>query len=266
MAAIQEGVPSSRRLLSEGLHPMAAELGAVTQTLLGIARAGIDERLLAGQICAACVAGLAVDGAGFSVLTGSPSRETLWATDPTAQLLEDLQFSLNEGACMEAATTGSPVLVPDLRQSVHATRWPMFVAAVVEQTEIGALFALPLEWGTSNVGVLDLYRIAPGQLNKEQYQDALAATDLAALMMLGIRTDPIDDGAERDGDRQWMDIAVGGRAEIHQAAGMVLVQLGVSVTDALARMRGHAFVNQRLLIDVARDVVARQLVFTEDMG
>ena len=46
---------------------------------------------------------------------------------------------------------------------------------------------------------------------------------------------------------------------------MVLAQLGVSATEALARMRGYAFVEQRLLIDVARDVVSRRLRFTEEM-
>ena len=46
---------------------------------------------------------------------------------------------------------------------------------------------------------------------------------------------------------------------------MVSVQLGISAAEALARMRAHAFVHHRLLIDVARDVVARRLVFTEDM-
>jgi len=46
---------------------------------------------------------------------------------------------------------------------------------------------------------------------------------------------------------------------------MVLAQLGVSAAEALARLRAYAFVEQRLLIDVARDVVARALVFTEDM-
>ena len=46
---------------------------------------------------------------------------------------------------------------------------------------------------------------------------------------------------------------------------MVLAQLGISATDALARLRAHAFVHQRLLIDVARDVVDRRLVFTPDM-
>jgi hypothetical protein len=45
----------------------------------------------------------------------------------------------------------------------------------------------------------------------------------------------------------------------------VLAQLGISAAQALARMRGYAFVEQRLLIDVARDVVSRRLQFTEQM-
>jgi hypothetical protein len=46
---------------------------------------------------------------------------------------------------------------------------------------------------------------------------------------------------------------------------MVSVQLDVTAAEALARMRAHAFLHDRLLIDVARDVVTRQLMFTEDL-
>ncbi len=49
-------------------------------------------------------------------------------------------------------------------------------------------------------------------------------------------------------------------AEIHQAMGMVIAQLRITPTDAIARLRAYAFVHQRLLIDVARDVVNRTLV------
>ena len=45
---------------------------------------------------------------------------------------------------------------------------------------------------------------------------------------------------------------------------MVLAQLGISATDALARMRAYAFAEQRLLGDVAHDVVARRLRFALD--
>ncbi len=139
-----------------------AELGTVTRALLSILRDGSDDQVLAGRICRACVDGLDMDGAAISLLTATASRQTLWATDATAELLEDLQFTLNEGACMEAAATGSPVLVADLHDTTETARWPMFAAAVAEQSAVGALFALPLQWGTVNLGVLDLYRVAPG--------------------------------------------------------------------------------------------------------
>jgi ANTAR domain len=139
----------------------------------------------------------------------------------------------------------------DLHRSREIERWPMFAAAVVERSSVRAVFALPLQWGAVNLGVLDLYRREPGA--------AISAADTAALMMLGLRTDPDHGG---DG---WLDHAVAHRAEIHQATGMVSVQLDVSASQALARMRAHAFVHNRLLTDVARDVVARRLVFTEDV-
>ncbi|MHA6623151.1 GAF and ANTAR domain-containing protein [Pseudonocardia sp. DLS-67] len=251
---------------------MATELGAVTRALLTIARDGTDGRGLAQRICEACVDGLDVDGAALSLLTASVSRETLWATDATAELLEDLQFTLNEGPCMEAATTGNPVLVPDLHHDTETARWPIFAAEVAQQTPVGALFALPLQWGTVNLGVLDLHRSTPGELGADQWRDAVAAADTAAVMLLGQRTDPQPHGpaapgsnGHRDSAGGWLDHALGHRAEIHQATGMVLAQLGISATDALARLRAHAFVHQRLLIDVARDVVDRRLVFTEEM-
>jgi GAF domain-containing protein len=233
-----------------------AERGAVTRALLEIARDVGDDRALAERVCRACVVGLDVDGAAISLLTASSARETLCATDATAELLEDLQFSLGEGACMEAALTGRPVLVPDLHHSTEVGHWPVFAAAVLEQSDVGALFAMPLQWGTINLGVLDLYRTVPGSLSGAQLRDAISAADLAALMFLGMRTDP--------GDGAWLDHSLHGRAEIHQATGMVLVQLGVSATDALARMRAYAFVEQRLLGDVAHDVVSRRLHFRPD--
>ena len=236
-----------------------ADLGVVTKALLAIARDTIDDRALAMRICRACVDGFGVDGAAISLLTAGAARQTLAATDALAELLEDLQFTFNEGACMEAARTGNPVLVGDLRHSGEVERWPMFAAAVLERSAVRAVFALPLQWGAVNLGVLDLYRLQPGALDDAQLRDAIAAADAAALMMLGLRTDPDQGGVD------WHDHAVAHRAEIHQAAGMVSVQLDVTVAEALARMRAHAFVHDRLLIDVACDVVARRLMFTEDL-
>jgi hypothetical protein len=241
-----------------------AELGTVTRALLDGGDDGADEYAVAQRICQACVAGLDVDGAVISVLTATVSRETLWATDPTAELLEELQFTLNEGACMEAAVTGTPVLVADLHRSTNARSWPIFAAAVAEQTDVRALFAFPLQWGTANLGVLDLYRTTSGALSTAQRRDAISASEAAALMLLGVRTDPGHTDADGEGGGSWLDHAHSSRAEIHQATGIVLAQLGVNPEVALARMRGYAFAEQRLLIDVARDVVSRRLKFTDE--
>jgi hypothetical protein len=48
---------------------------------------------------------------------------------------------------------------------------------------------------------------------------------------------------------------------VHNAAGMVSVQAGASITEALVRLRAYAFSHDRLLGDVAKDVVAGRLRF-----
>ena len=46
---------------------------------------------------------------------------------------------------------------------------------------------------------------------------------------------------------------------VHQGVGMVASALGISVGQALLRLKAYAFANDRLLADVAEDVVARKL-------
>ena len=235
-----------------------AELGFVTRALLNIARTLRDDRVLAERICQACVQGLEVDGAAISLMTASTLRETLYASDATIDLLEDLQFSLGEGPCVDAATSGRPVLVPDIHDPAQTGRWPIYAAAVVDHAHVGAVFALPLQWGTITLGVLDLYRRAPGSLSAPQVRDAVSASDAAALMLLGVRTDP-----DPDGDAVW-DRSWSRRAEIHQATGMVVVQLGSTPTAACARRRAYANSPGGRWGAGAREGVARRLRFTQD--
>src|SRR5437763_51787 len=54
------------------------------------------------------------------------------------------------------------------------------------------------------------------------------------------------------------------QSEVHQATGMITVQLGVTVAVALVRLRAYAYAHDRRLRDVAADVVARRLRFDPD--
>ena len=51
--------------------------------------------------------------------------------------------------------------------------------------------------------------------------------------------------------------------EVHQASGMLMVQLGIPIADALVVLRARAYADSRHLADVARDVVARRLHLDE---
>ena len=272
------------------------EPGPLTRALISIARDGHDDRQLAGEICRACTQCLDVHGAAISLLPATHSRETLSATDPTAATVEDLQFTMGEGACVEAALSGRAVLVADIHDPALTTRWPMFAAAVAEQTSVRALFALPLQMGTINFGALDLYRFTPGPLRGNELRDVTAAADIALLLLLAVPThtlaayadSPSADGQHppgrlpdqwhADGDGAAHSTAVdgswsngrweglwNGRAEVHQATGMVLAQLEISAQEAFVRLRAHAFATRRPLADVAGDVVARRLDFSQDM-
>jgi len=49
------------------------------------------------------------------------------------------------------------------------------------------------------------------------------------------------------------------RGEVYQAQGMMMVELGTSLTDALMRMRSFAIGHRRALADVAADIVSGDL-------
>jgi hypothetical protein len=51
------------------------------------------------------------------------------------------------------------------------------------------------------------------------------------------------------------------RMVVHQASGMVSVQLGISVSDALIRLRGYAFRHDLPIDEVATMVIGRRLSF-----
>lgn len=65
-------------------------------------------------------------GAAIVRMSDVNRQETVCATDDVADRLETLKFTLGEGRCVHAVSTGRKVLLSDLREE-RQTRWPMFV-------------------------------------------------------------------------------------------------------------------------------------------
>jgi hypothetical protein len=203
------------------------------------------------HVCAAAVAAVGVDGAGVTVMVSPTVRETVHATDGVAAQLEELQLMLGEGPCMDAFADGGPALAADLQAREYAIRWPAFTPAAIDGGA-GAVFALPLQIGAIRLGALDLYRSRPGPLTAHELADALTYAETAGMLLLDTAAGAVPATAEL----AWQnDDATVNEAVVHQATGMILVQLGVTAEVAFARLRAYAYAHDRSLVEVAGEVV-----------
>jgi GAF domain-containing protein/ANTAR domain-containing protein len=229
----------------------------VTQILSHVVNGRALDADLPARLCAECRLALPVSGVALALMSDDgPSGAVLAATDEQARQLEELQFALDEGPCVEASSTGGPVLHPELTATGSA-RWPRYGAAALD-AGVHAIFAFPLRVGAIRLGVLDLYRDVPGHLSTLELADALAFADAATVLLLYLQGHP-----DPDGERSALTGPIDRRAEIHQATGMITIQLGVSLTEALLRLRAHAYDSGQTVIDVAAEVVSRRLRFDD---
>ena len=222
-----------------------------------------DDRVgVAGELrrlCSAAGRALSASGVGVSVMAEGGARGVAAVSEPAYEVIEELQFTLGEGPCLDAFATRRPVLVPDLARDAMR-RWPGYAPAAHDQG-MRAVFAFPLQIGVARLGVLDLFRVETGSLSALQFQEALLFADVAVTTLLDGQEDAAP-GAAAGG----LDDAVVQRAEVYQAQGMVAVQLGISLSDALTRIRAYAYAEDLSLTDVAREVVTRRLTFDNDQS
>jgi hypothetical protein len=207
---------------------------------------------LSASLAAACVRSLPVSGVGLALMSEEGPAGTVTATDGAALQLEELQFTLGEGPCVDASETGRPVLQPDLARTAPL-RWPAFAEGALD-AGVRAVFAFPLRVGAIRVGVLNLYRDRAGPLSADELAEALSFADAATLVLL-----TGDAGSAGAGSLPALD----DRAEVHQATGMVSVQAAVGLAEALILLRARAFAEQQALGELARDVLSGAVDFRE---
>lgn len=212
-----------------------------------------DARGRVESLCRACVDDAGVDGCGVSVLTQTGTPVALYATNRVASVIEELQFTLGEGPCMDAAASGVPVLISDLHDPSEgvAGRWPAFLD---EASRVGvrAVFAFPVRIGAISLAVMDLYRAEPGVLDDDQLSRTFKTVDTVGQYMLDWERLPPDQP----------DVSY--PLTVHQAAGMAMVQLDTGIEEALVRLRATAYRAGRPLHELAADVVAGRYTFGKE--
>ncbi len=216
-----------------------------------------DPEATASRLCDVCMNVTFMTGAGIMLMSGELPLGSACTTGEVSALIEDLQYTLGEGPCVDAYRLDRPVLEPDLADP-KVERWPAFAGPAVT-AGVRAVFGFPVSVGAVRLGALNLYSDRPGRLTDDQHADALVIAEVAAEAVLAMQAGGsggvLAAALEEGSNFQYV---------VHQAAGMVSVQLGVSVAQSLLRLRAYAYANERVVADVATDVVARRLRFDDE--
>jgi hypothetical protein len=206
------------------------------------------------RLCEVAIGELRMSGAVVSLMTpvqtGREQSGTIAAaSSDSARSVEELEFSLEEGPGREAFLGSRPVLTPDLQGAFD--RWPGYVPQALA-VGVRATFAFPLLVGAARFGVFHLHCSRVRPLTDYDIATSLMITELATEIVLDTYA-PVGGHTSSDGPLLGPDEH---RDAIYQAQGMVMVELGVSLREALARMRAHAFASDQPLAEVAAEILA----------
>ena len=216
----------------------------------------------ADSLCAACVVLFDVDAAAISLIFDGATAGTLGSSDVTGRMLDELQFTLGEGPCLDSINQRAPVLVVDLADS-DDLRWPAFGPAMLAH-QIRSVYAVPVVVAGEYVGALDLFRRQPGHLAGENLAGAAAAAEIARIPLLDLLDGDFQAAVADPTSNAWAELNVLSRAEVSQATGMLVAQLEVDPAEALVRLRAHAYATGRSATEVARDILDRRLELESD--
>lgn len=218
--------------------------------IAGVVRALSEPDPLPG-LCRATVPVLAVAGASLMLSVDRAPSPLAWSSE-LSERLEDLQTTTGEGPCCDAHASGRPVSESDLGR-LGPRRWPSF-APSARAAGAAAIFSFPLRIGAARLGALTVHRPLTREMSDREHSDARSIAEIAAAAILWFQA-----GAPQGAVGPELSGLMHQSAIVHQATGMVSEQLGITLADALLRLRAHAFSREHPLTDVARDIVARSL-------
>jgi hypothetical protein len=224
---------------------MVARLAAILTELVG-------ETSTFVRLCEAGRRMIEADAAALTIAYADRGRVTVAATSQDAATLEDLQTVAGEGPTVDAITTSTVVLTgldPD-----NLSRWPLLSQHLDRIPGDGVVMAIPLIASSVPLGVLTV--LAAPETAERLLVDA--AEFVGAALTAAILHDIEVGGPDVAVERAWLR-----QAEVHQATGMIVSQIGVRPEDALSLLRAQAFARDVPLQEVAQDFVEQRINFRD---
>jgi hypothetical protein len=210
-------------------------------------------------LCSIAVEVTELDGAGITLVSTGPNYTPYCASDDAARLLLDTEVQLGVGPGVDACRTNVACDEEDLLAPGNG-HWLAYAPAAVA-LGARAVFAFPVGIGGVHIGALILYREQPGPLDEFQESDAYLMASVVGRAVLATWA-----GASRTELTSELALALSFDFSVHQAAGMVAVQGGMSIGDAMVALRAHAFGSGSSMTALAESVVRRKTAFEPATG
>jgi GAF domain-containing protein len=183
--------------------------------------------------------------AGVTLLTGS-EVETVVHSDPQVLEVDQKQYDLNEGPCLDALRRGVMLQSEDV---VNDARWPRYSQMLAEYG-IKSTLSVPLRVESATTGVLNLYCTEQRQFSDLDHQ----VVDLfAARIAIGLAN--LDLYKRRQKVIEQLEEAVQSRDVIGQAKGILIEREGITDDAAFEMLKNASQTQNVKLREVARRVV-----------
>ena len=173
---------------------------------------------------------------------------TVASADPLGRLLDEQQYDVDEGPCLEAVRTGRAVNAPDVASE---SRWDGYPPIVLAHG-IGSIYSEPLLVHGRALGALNMYAHAPDAFTPEVKSLVRALAQLTAAGMAGALKN-FDEITLTSRLRR----ALSTRAVIDQAVGIIIAHQHVSPEEAFGVLRRISQTRNIRLHEVARELVTR---------
>src|SRR5690348_6157973 len=98
----------------------------ILELLVGVTARGFETK----RLCTVGADITKLTGAGIMLMSGDITSGSVCTSNAVSALVEQLQFELGEGPCVDAYRGDCPVLEPDLADPVEI-RWPAFTEPAV---------------------------------------------------------------------------------------------------------------------------------------
>jgi GAF domain-containing protein len=216
---------------------------AVKEQLLG----DLDPSALSlSDLCRRCATVLSSTGVALQ-LTTDGETSVAEASDTKAEHAANLETTLGQGPTLDAIELNQAVVTTDLGAD---ERWPE-LASGAASVGYRAAIAVPLLADATRLGALTAYYDNPTVMDPATVAKAVHVARVLTGILLAL---PVH---LANGLARAISMAAAHQGQVHQAAGIIAVDEGCSVEEAMVRLRAHAYANERQLADVASDVVNR---------